>query len=269
MSNPGNMNFLPEDYVEKRQATKTAIVFIGLLLVVIGGIVGVWLYTLYKNKPIFDENTRVNAQYEESAKKIAEFQAMDKERAKMVAKAEVSTALMERVRRFALLEELTRIRPKGVNFLEINLKSENAAGGSKPLSEFEKAQRAQTGLSADAQVQRYNVIVEVIGTAPTDEQVALYIAALNRNHLFTDVNLEFSQEQKRSFEEPVREDPNKTKDDTGTARDKKKEAVQKETVTRTEIVRKFHVTMKINPLADLRGSDTVAATDAEGSITTK
>ena len=46
---PSNMNFLPEDYVEKRQATRAAVVFIGLLLIVVGGIVGAWIFTQWKD----------------------------------------------------------------------------------------------------------------------------------------------------------------------------------------------------------------------------
>ncbi|MCL2648325.1 MAG: hypothetical protein FWD61_15165 [Phycisphaerales bacterium] len=247
MSNPGNMNFLPEDYVEKRQATKTAIIFIGLLLVVVGGIVGAWLYTLWKNKPIFDENTRVNAQYEDASKKIAEFQAMDRERAKMVAKAEITTTLMERVRRFTLLEELTRLRPKGVNFVEITLKSSPVSAPC--LTEIEKAKLVQSGLPADSQsVQHYDVTVDLIATAPTDGEVAQYIAALNKDPILTDVNLEFSQEYK------------KTSDDTG------KEKAGKENA-RKEVLRKFYVTMKINPTADLRS--VAAGPHVEEPITKK
>ncbi len=44
------MNFLPEDYVEKRQAARAAVVFIGLLLVVVGGIVGAYMYTQWQMK---------------------------------------------------------------------------------------------------------------------------------------------------------------------------------------------------------------------------
>jgi len=258
MSNPGNMNFLPEDYVEKRQAAKTAIIFIGLLLVVIGGIIGMWLYTVKKNKPILEENARVNTLYEESTKKIAEFQAMDQERAKMVAKAEVTTALMEKVRRFALLEELTRLRPKGVSFLDIRLRSEQTSS-SVQLSDYEKAQREQSGLSGSPSVQRYDVNIDLVGLAPTDEHVAEYIADLTKNKLFTDVDLVYTQEFVKTYEDLVKTHTSKE--------EKEKEKVR----IRKEVLRKFHVTMRIDPTADLRGGggSTTAATNVEETIATK
>ena len=137
-TNSANMDFLPKDYAQKRQVNKMAIVSTGLVVVMIGGIVGAWFFTLWKNKPIFDENTRVKAQYVEASKKIEEYQAMGKEREKMIAKAETTTTLMERVRRFALLEELTLLRPEGLNFTEIELKSEKASSGAQALSEVER-----------------------------------------------------------------------------------------------------------------------------------
>jgi Tfp pilus assembly protein PilN len=232
---PGTMNFLPEDYVERRQATRAAVVFIGLLLVVVGGIVGAWLFTQWHNKPVFDENARVNAQYEDAAKKIAEVQELDKEKSRMVAKAEITTTLMERVRRSALLEELTRLRPKGVNFVEVIVKSIPIGSTAKPLTDLEKAKRQQQGLSPEPETPpQYDVTVELVGTAPTDGQVAQYIAGLSKSPLLADVNLEYSEEFKKGTEE-----------------------------ARKEIVRKFQVKMKINPAADLRG---VASAAVENTV---
>jgi hypothetical protein len=55
-----SMNFLPEDYVEKRQASRAAVVFIGLLLLVVGGLVGAYLFTQRSMKAIFEQRDKVN-----------------------------------------------------------------------------------------------------------------------------------------------------------------------------------------------------------------
>lgn len=52
------MNFLPEDYVEKRQAAHHAVICIGLLVVVVSGIMGTWMFAQWHAKPIFDESAR-------------------------------------------------------------------------------------------------------------------------------------------------------------------------------------------------------------------
>jgi len=107
-----SMNFLPEDYVEKRQASRAAVVFIGLLLLVVGGLVGAYLFTQHHMKAVFEQRDRVNAAYEDAAKQIAAAEALEKQEEEMVRKAEITTTLMERVERSVLLKELATLSPK-------------------------------------------------------------------------------------------------------------------------------------------------------------
>src|SRR3954471_15294997 len=142
-----SMNFLPEDYVEKRQVARAAVVFIGLLLAVVGGIVGSYMYTQWNMKGVFQERDRVNAAFEDASKKIAEAQEMEKQKEKMIAKAEITTTLMEKVRRSQLLAEMTKLRPKGVNFVSLELKSKTLdPGAAARVSDLEKARRAEQGM---------------------------------------------------------------------------------------------------------------------------
>ncbi len=226
-----SMNFLPEDYVEKRQAARSAVVCIGLLVIVVSGIMGAWMFAQWRAKPTFDDAAQVDTEVEDMSKKISEVQEMNAEKAKMLAKAELTTTLMERVRRSALLEELTRLQPKGVNLLSLELKSRELP--RPELSDIEKAKRQQDGLTPEPEKPpEFEVTVDLIATAPSDGQVAAYIAALGKSPLLADVNLQFSEEFKRGEGEIK------------------------------EIVRKFHVEMKVNPAADLRRVDDSPLTDA-------
>jgi Tfp pilus assembly protein PilN len=234
------MNFLPEDYVEKRQAARAAVVFIGLLLVVVGGIVGAYLYTQWQMKEIFDKRDAVNRAFEDASKKIEEAKELEKQKARMVAKAEITATLMERVRRSSLLAELVKLRPQNVNFMGIELKSKEvtaAQGPSRSNGDIERARRQQEGLPPEAiKPAVAEVTLDLYGTAPTDQEVATYMAALQKSSLLVDVNLLFSEEFKRPRQEDAK-----------------------------DLIRRFHVEMKINPSADLRGVGTVA--DAAGSKT--
>ncbi len=219
-----SMNFLPEDYVEKRQAARTAVICIGLLVVVVCGIMGAWVYKQWEAKPTFEKQTQVNSEFDEMSKQIKEAQEMNAEKAKMLAKAELTTTLMERVRRSALLEELTKLQPKGVNMLSLDLKSRQLPQAQ--LSDIEKAKRIQDGLPPiEEKPPELEVTLDLMGTAPSDGQVAAYIASLGKSPLLSEVNLLFSDEYKR------------TQGDT------------------QEVLRKFHVEMKVNPAADLRRLD--------------
>jgi hypothetical protein len=225
------MNFLPEDYVEKRQAARAAVVFIGLLLIVVGGIVGAYMYTQWTMRSIFDQHDRVNQAFEDASKKIEEAKELEKQKARMVAKAEITTTLMERVRRSALLGELTRLRPDKMNFVNIELKTkELAQAGPQSNPGLDKARREQDGLPPEAvKLPSVEVDVDLVATAPSDVEVAAYMTALQKSSLLIDVNLLFSEEYRRGKDE-----------------------------TNAEVLRKFHVEMKINPNADLRGSTNLA-----------
>jgi hypothetical protein len=220
------MNFLPEDYVEKRQAARAAVVFIGLLLVVVGGIIGAYMYTKWQMNAVFDAHDRVTAAFEDASKQIEKARELETQKARMVAKAEITTTLMERVRRSALLGELTRLRPKTINFVTLELKSKEVippAGAQ--LSEAEKNRRIAEGLPLETpKPPVLEVSVDLVATAPTDAEVATYMSALQKSNLLMGVNLLFSEE----FRKVARQD------------------------APPEIMRKFHVEMKIDPKADLR-----------------
>ena len=121
---------------------------------------------------VFQERDRVNAAYEDASKKIAEAQELEKQKERMIQKADTITALMERVRRSILLGELTRMRPQGVNFVSLELKSREIAPAVKPNPELDKARRAQDGAPPDTRPPALDVTLTLTGTAPTDADVA-------------------------------------------------------------------------------------------------
>jgi Tfp pilus assembly protein PilN len=221
-----SMNFLPEDYVEKRQATRAAVVFIGLLLLVVGGIVGTYMYAQWNMRGVFQSRDQVNAAFEEASNKILKAQELEQQKAHMIAKADTITTLMERVRRSILLGELTRMRPKGVNFLALELKTRELDAGARPNPDLDKARRAQEGLPGGGKSPAVDVTVTLTGTAPTDADVASYMTALQKSPLLAGVALLYSEEYRKTKEDPV--------------------------------VRRFNVEMHINPEMDLRSGNALA-----------
>lgn len=220
-----SMNFLPEDYVEKRQAARAAVVFIGLLLIVVGGIVGAYLYSGWGNRDVFNEGDRTDAAYEDASKQIAKAQELEAQKEKMIQKAEITSTLMERIRRSVLLSELTRLKPKGMNFVDIELKSKDLTG---PAPARQSDLRRQADSIANAvKPPPVDVTLQLIGTTPTDADVSAYMGALKKSDLLKDVTLQFSE-----------------------AYQKNKEDVP---------LRKFSLEMHLNPDADMRDQSVVEA----------
>ena len=216
-----SMNFLPEDYVEKRQANRAAWVFIGLLMAVVGGIVGSYLYSQWTMRGVFEARDRVTAEYEDASKKIEEAQELERQKERMIQKADTITALMEKVRRSALLGELTRMRPTGVNFVSLDLKSRELTQPAQPNPALASTK------SADVKPPAVDVTMNLMGTAPTDAEVAAYMTVLQKCPLLTGVALLYSEEYRKNKDEAP--------------------------------MRRFNVEMHLKPDADLRGSGTVVS----------
>jgi hypothetical protein len=127
------------------------------------------------------------------------------------------TALMEKVRRSVLLGELTRLRPNGVNFITMELKSKEVQEAApKPSPELAATK------PAEVKPPKVDVTVTLTGTAPTDGEVATYMSALQKSPLLAGVALRYSEEYR------------KNKDD--------------------KAVRRFNVEMHLDPSADLRNN---------------
>ena len=95
MTQANTMNFLPEDYVEKRQAARSAVVFIGLLVIVVGGSLGTWVFKQWQANRTFEVlEAKRSAQYVPLLTQRAR-SAHDRERAnaiKAMHRLRVSTA---------------------------------------------------------------------------------------------------------------------------------------------------------------------------------
>jgi len=226
-----SMNFLPEDYVEKRQAARAAVVFIGLLLFVVCGVVGCYVYTKWSMKGIFEQRDRVNAAFEDASKKIAEAEALEKQEEDMVRKAEITTTLMERVERSALLKELSALSPKDVRLFSLDLKAREIAPPPQPNSDLNKAQQMQGNAVDIPAPPKVDVTMVLTGVANNESEVAQLMSRLQNSPLLTNVSFLYSEELKVTKEET------------------------------SQIFRKFCIEMHVNPEADLRTHVNVASVE--------
>lgn len=191
------VDFLPEDYVEKRQAARSAILCIGLCLIVMAGIVTTYMMTQRNINTALKEYEDVTRQFNNASKLLADMQEVDNERSRMLQKAEVTAMLQERVPRSRLLEEFTRLSHGQAKLLEINLKSREIAVKA-PVTQLQKTKK-QMGDSKIPEIVKppeMEVTVELIGYAQTDGNLANFISALGKSPLLTDVNLVFTEETK-------------------------------------------------------------------------
>ncbi len=190
------VDFLPEDYIEKRQATRSAMLCIGLCLIVMAGIVTTYLMTQRNYNHALQEYEEVNRQFNDASKLLAEMKENETERMRMLQKAEVTAMLQEKVPRSRLLEEITQLSHSNVKLLTIDLKSREISRPA-PVTQLKKTKKDMGDASLDIQPPpEREVTIELTGVAQTDGHLANFIAALGKSPMLTDVNLIYTEEAK-------------------------------------------------------------------------
>ena len=198
-------SFLPEDYLAKQSERRTNIISLVLFVVVMGAVFGAFLVTNRQASLVKETQAEINQQFKDAALKVEELNELEQQREKMLHKAELATALLERVPRSILLAELINRMPDRLSLQEFELKSTIvkkkapvSKDDTKSLSKGKKngPDRPKTREEAmeERQIEVPEQIVEVvmIGIAPTDLEVSNYIAQLNAYPLAQRVTLKYS-----------------------------------------------------------------------------
>ncbi|MBC7835563.1 MAG: hypothetical protein H7Y88_10765 [Phycisphaerales bacterium] len=210
-------SFLPEDYLRRKKERRTNFISLFLFTVVMFGVVAAFFVTNRQWTTVKATQAEINKQYTSEGKKIEQLKVLEAQKVEMLEKAEITSALLERVPRSILLAEVINRMPGELTLTEVRLVGKRivdqpvavakkgldgkriapksiapaaAKGGStggkpgeKPLEEKPKPIPP-----------RYDFTVELIGLATSDERVADYHGALKQCQLLAQVDLVYSGE---------------------------------------------------------------------------
>lgn len=221
MKSPGELSFLPEDYLERKARRRANVVCCVLLVLVMGAIGTSFTRNERTMREVDRAHAEVERQYTEAARRIEQVNQMKQQQARIVQQAELASSLVEKVPRSNLLAEFTNSLPPGVSLLDLTLSS-NVKVETKvaPKTAFEKAKASRNAKKAAAAApeapkpKTYDVSIKLTGLADSDVQVAQFIAKLNQSDLLKDVNLGFTEASKlddrvmRKFQIDVMLNPN-------------------------------------------------------------
>ncbi len=204
-------SFLPEDYIERKTASRATIIGLTLFGVVMFGVVGAFLVTNRRWNEITAEQRRIEVEFEQEKLKIDQLKSLEAQRAVMMAKAEVTAALIEKVPRSILLAELITRMPRDITLLDLELKSKRLDTQPKP-----SATPAQAGKAAAAKVRnltakdkgkaekepetprpqapRFDFTLMLTGVAGNNNDIAEYLGQLQACPLLTAVELQYIKE---------------------------------------------------------------------------
>lgn len=195
--------FLPDDYVHSRAEKRAGLLTLVLFGVVMFGVASAFFVTNRQWIDVRNEQQEINAEYTREAQKIEQLKALEKQKAEMLAKAELTTALIERIPRSLLTAELVTRMPEQITLLNMELTSKRimsatpttkvqAAAGS--LMGKGGAEPAPVRISAP----KYEYNLTVTGVSQENNEIADYLASLKQSPLLEGVDLTYIKPTKIS-----------------------------------------------------------------------
>jgi len=203
------INFVPSDYIQQRQSSRTNLLYLVLLAVLLGGIGVTFSIIKIRQAAVRFELDRLSTRMAQAREQMTRLEQL-KSRGKMMMKSMTMTAeLLEPAPRSVILACLTNTLPSGVSLLEVQLQekevkmssstgaADNAVKpGGKPTQYQSAAAKNKAAKQPSAEVQTVlQTTLEVSGIAYSDIEVASYIANLSASVLLDSVQLIQSKEQ--------------------------------------------------------------------------
>lgn len=202
---PAPNSFLPQDYIARKSDTKANIFLLSFFAIVMAAVVGAFMVTYRQKVELRQRLVSVSASYNAEAKKIDQLKQLESQRAQIMEKAQVTAALVERVPRWAVNQEIALRMAPTMRLHEFKVKSIRtdpaplAAKDAPPpvkslTSKFTGKKEEPKTPVVVAPTFRYNVTI--IGGAKENNDIADFYSSLRSSPIFDDVDLAYIRESK-------------------------------------------------------------------------
>jgi Tfp pilus assembly protein PilN len=194
-----NESFLPEDYLQKKIATRTNAICITLFALVMAGVVGAFMVTGRQRVEVRRLQAEVNVQFQEAAKRLEQLDQLQIDKKLMMQRKKVAEVLVERLPRSVILAELTNLMPATLSLLEFDMETKVLRNAPRPKTaiqrEAQKNRKNRNKLAGpnQAEIKPTELTVSLVGVAPTDLEVSQFLAKLNEHELFQNIFLRYSE----------------------------------------------------------------------------
>lgn len=220
MNAPNQLSFLPDDYLVRKAQHRTNVLCAGLFVVMIAAIAVTFTTAERRMRSAEERHDKVNKEYTDAAKRIAEVDQLQNRQKLLARQAELAASLIDRVPRSKVLAELTNRLPTGVSLTDLEMTRKKRAAPVVTKTAFAKRKSGAKGKTVELPPapDQFDVQVQVVGVAGSDQQVSAFMESLQNSGLFSAVELLYSSQLDRA-----------------------------ETDTR-----KFNLDLTLNPAADIR-----------------
>lgn len=197
---PGG-SFLPQEYVKGKSQLRANIMALLLFVLVIGGVVGAFVVNHQRWRRVHVEQKQVAAAFEEEAAKIKQLKELETQRVELIERAEVVTALKDRIPRSVLMGEIVRAIPDGLTLTTMNMEGERikpviSAPDPKAAKKTRTIKGKNVGAGKDTEADKPKVLppkfkfsLSIEGIANENDQVADFLSAIKASPLFEAVEL--------------------------------------------------------------------------------
>jgi Tfp pilus assembly protein PilN len=189
------INFVPDDYVQQRRASRANVLYLMLLMAMLGAIGITFGFIKIRQRTVQAELAQLNSRMAEAQQQIAQLEEL-KTKSKTKMKTMVMTAeLLEPVPRSIILASLTNNLPSGVSLLDFGLEEKETQVHKAPAQKTGSRYSKSTANATASEPQKTVVTtLQIKGIAPSDIQVAGFISRLSDAILFDEVSLVESKE---------------------------------------------------------------------------
>lgn len=198
----GTINFVPNDYIQQRQSSRANILYLMLLMAMLGAIGITFGFIKMRQRAVGNEVLVLNSRMAKANEQIAQLEELKTKGQTMLKTMVVTAELLEPVPRSVVLASVTNNLPLGVSLVDFSLVENElkpaatpARPAAKPANQ-QQARTAQTQKNAAEEPQRRSETkIELMGIAPSDIEVASFIARLSGSILLDQVELVESKER--------------------------------------------------------------------------
>lgn len=192
------IDFVPNDYIQQRESNRTNFLYLILFAVLMGAIAVTFSILKMRQRAVRGELTALARQMAQAHEQIAQLEELQSKSKTMMKTMVMTAELLEPVPRSVILASLTNSLPAGVSLLEVNLeeKETQAAAATGGANRYKPAQAKTPAAAESAPRKEVETTIEIKGIAPSDIEVATYIARLGGSILLDSVSLVESKEHK-------------------------------------------------------------------------
>lgn len=193
------IDFLPNDYIQQRNSNRVNLLYLVLLGAVMAGIVITFSVIKIRQRSVQKELAAITVSLAKVCEQMELVEQLQAKGKGLMQTASITTGLPDLVPRTIILACLTNNLPEGVSLLDLKITdkeivSEVVEEKGKSQYDVVSAVLSKSAKPEAAPVRVVNTNIEITGIAPSDIEVAKYIASIGNSFLLDSVGLVESKE---------------------------------------------------------------------------